>query len=82
MIQTPQIESVTKMVRDHKGLLAKLRTGPVFLAQRSAPAAVLVSPQMWDDLTRELARLRRMVEFDRQLASNDFVEFDISQAPA
>jgi PHD/YefM family antitoxin component YafN of YafNO toxin-antitoxin module len=85
MIQTPQIEPVTNMIRDHKSVLAKLKQGPVFLAQRSKPAAVLVAPALWDEMTAELARLRRMVEFDRQFAEMDagnVVEFTITHAPA
>lgn len=84
MIQTPQIEPVTNMARDHKSVLAKLKKGPVFLAQRSKPAAVLVAPALWDEMTAELSRLRRMVEFDRQFAEMDAgnVEvFNINQAP-
>jgi hypothetical protein len=41
-MQTPQIEPVTSMVKDHKAVLAMLKAGPIFLAQRSRPAAVLV----------------------------------------
>jgi hypothetical protein len=66
------------MVRNHKSILAKLEKGPVFLAQRSKPAAVLVAPALWDDLTSELARLRRMIDFDRQLdaiRAGDYVEY-------
>ena len=47
-------------------------------------AAVVVAPAIWDEMTAELARLRRMIAFDRQFAEMDAgnVEvFDISQAP-
>jgi PHD/YefM family antitoxin component YafN of YafNO toxin-antitoxin module len=56
-MKTPQIEPVTSMVKDHKAVLAKLKSGPVFLAQRSRPAAVLVSVEQWDDLMQELELL-------------------------
>jgi PHD/YefM family antitoxin component YafN of YafNO toxin-antitoxin module len=68
MIQTPQIEPVTQLVKNHKGIFAKLEKGPVFLAQRSRTAAVMLSPAQWDEMTAELSRLRRIIEGDRQLA--------------
>jgi hypothetical protein len=84
MVLTPQIEPITTLARDHRALVAKLKAGPVFLAQRSRPAAVVVSPETWDELIKELSRLRRTLEMDRQLAqmrAGDYVEFDISQKP-
>jgi prevent-host-death family protein len=49
-------------------VLTKLANGPVILAQRSKPAAVLLSIQDWDQMQAELKRLRRQAEADRQLA--------------
>lgn len=62
MIQTPQIEPITNMQRDHKAVLAKLKTGPVFLAQRSKPAAVLVSVEQWDAMVKQLKRMEAIEE--------------------
>jgi len=78
MIQAPQIEPISNLARDYRTMLAKLKTGPVFLAQRSKPAAVLVSVEEWTATANDLARLRRMVEFDRQLAAirtGEYVEY-------
>lgn len=78
MIQAPQIEPVSNLARDYRSMFAKLKAGPVFLAQRSKPAAVLVSVDEWTATANELARLRRMVEFDRQLAAiraGEYVEY-------
>ena len=84
MVLTPQIEPITRMARDHRTLVAKLKNGPVFLASRSKTTAVMVAPEQWDETMKELARLRRIVEMDRQLAqmsAGDYVEFDITQKP-
>ncbi len=86
MVQTPQIIPVTTLARDHKNVIASLgSTSPIFLAQRSRTAAVLLAPSLWDDLTSELARLRRLVEYNRQLAemeAGNRVEFKISEMAA
>jgi prevent-host-death family protein len=67
----PQIASVTTLARDFKSVLAKLPQGPVFVAQRSGPAAVVLSighyEKMANDL-EELKRLRRMIKADQALA--------------
>jgi PHD/YefM family antitoxin component YafN of YafNO toxin-antitoxin module len=68
MIRTPQIEPVSQMAKDYKKILAKLESGPVFLAQRSRPAAVMVSPIQWDEMTAELSRLRRIIQADQDFA--------------
>jgi hypothetical protein len=68
MVRTPQIEPVTQMAKNHRGVLAKLENGPVFLAQRSKTAAVMLSPRQWDAITAELSRLRRIIEADRDFA--------------
>ena len=53
MLKTPQIEAVTNFLKDHKAVLKKLQTGPIFLAQRSKPTAVLVSVAEWDHIVEE-----------------------------
>ena len=50
----PQIEPVTKLSRDYKTIFAKLSNGPVFLAQRSKPAAVLLSVQEYEALLSQI----------------------------
>ncbi|MFN8491461.1 MAG: type II toxin-antitoxin system prevent-host-death family antitoxin [Caldilineaceae bacterium] len=64
----PQIESVTTLARDFKSVLAKLAKGPVFIAQRSEPAAVVLSVNDYEKITKdqeELKRLRRIVKADQ-----------------
>ena len=66
----PQIASVTTLARDFKSVLAKLPRGPVFIAQRSGPAAVVLSVGDYEKMTNELEelkRLRRMVKADQAL---------------
>jgi PHD/YefM family antitoxin component YafN of YafNO toxin-antitoxin module len=68
MVRTPQIEPVSEMSKNHKSVLAKLESGPVFLANRSRTAAVMLSPALWDEMTAELSRLRRIIQADRDFA--------------
>lgn len=84
MNRLPQIASVTDLRNNYPKVIRRLSDGPIILAQRSKPVAVVISPQQWDTMADELAQLRRIVEGDRQLAeirSGNYVEFDISQAP-
>ena len=67
LTQTPQIEPITTFARDHKKVLLKLKTGPVFLAQRSQPAAVLVSIEQWDEIVKHVRRLEFVAEAERNL---------------
>jgi prevent-host-death family protein len=85
MHRLPQIASVTDFRNNYVQLVERLNDGPVILAQRSKPIAVVISPQQWDRMADELAQLRRIVEGDRQLAEIDagnYEVFDFSQAPA
>jgi PHD/YefM family antitoxin component YafN of YafNO toxin-antitoxin module len=61
-MRTQQIEPVSEMVKNYRGLLAKLGNGPVYLAARSKPAAVLVSPSEWDNILDELEALQDKVD--------------------
>jgi len=64
----PQIEPVTGLSRDYKTIFAKLEKGPVFLAQRSKPAAVLLSVRNYEQLVERLKRLELLIEAKRILA--------------
>jgi PHD/YefM family antitoxin component YafN of YafNO toxin-antitoxin module len=55
----PQIEPVTRLVRDHKALFALLANGPVILAQHNKAAAVLVDVDTWNATLQRLAYLER-----------------------
>jgi PHD/YefM family antitoxin component YafN of YafNO toxin-antitoxin module len=67
-MNVPQIEPVTGLSRDYKTIFAKLATGPVFLAQRSKPAAVLLSVRDYEKMVERLKRLEMLVEAKQILA--------------
>ncbi|MFZ4658999.1 MAG: type II toxin-antitoxin system prevent-host-death family antitoxin [Caldilineaceae bacterium] len=71
MDRVQQIEPITTMQKTPTAVLALLRNGPVILAQRSRPTAVLVSVEEWDQLADELATLRLAAEARRIKAEND-----------
>ena len=61
MSHVPQIEPITNIKKDHLSVLKKLENGPVFLAQRSSPAAVLVSLAQWEAVNNEIDDLKDIV---------------------
>jgi prevent-host-death family protein len=54
---TPQIVPISDFRLHQADVLARLGQGPVFLAQRSKAAAVLVSVEEWD---RQVKRLKEL----------------------
>jgi hypothetical protein len=71
----PQIEPVTRLARDHVGVLKLLRNGPVILAQHSKAAAVLVDVDTWNETVRRLAMLERQGMVERSAARIDAGEY-------
>lgn len=67
----PQIEAVTGLSRDYRTIFAKLAKGPVFLAQRSRPTAVLLSVADYEKLLDRLSRLELLAEAHRISAEMD-----------
>jgi prevent-host-death family protein len=65
LTQTPQIEPITTLARDHKKVLSRLTKGPIFLAQRSQPTAVLVSIEQWDEIVKYVQELEAIAESER-----------------
>jgi PHD/YefM family antitoxin component YafN of YafNO toxin-antitoxin module len=63
-----QTEPITQLQRNYNVVLDRLPAGPVMLLQRSALAAVMVSPEQWNAMTAELDRLRRIVIGDQHFA--------------
>ncbi|MBV7334644.1 hypothetical protein KFU94_41685 [Chloroflexi bacterium TSY] len=49
------------MKKDHLTIFRKLKNGPVFLAQRSSPAAVLVSLDQWESVNNEIDDLKDII---------------------
>lgn len=79
-MNTPQIEPVTTLARDHKSVFAKLGAGPVFLAQRSKSAAVLLSIGDYEKLVADAEsakRFRRLIKADQafiEMNAGNYVE--------
>lgn len=70
-MNVPQIEPITKLSRDHKAVLSRLKTGPVFLSQRSTPAAVLLSVNDYERIVTRLQKLELLAEAERVARSID-----------
>lgn len=62
MNNVPQIIPVTDLRLRHVRVFDMLDHGPVILAQRSRPAAVLVSIVDWNKIATELDQLRDLVD--------------------
>ncbi len=62
MTPVPQIVPVSDMRLRHTEVLSRLKNGIVVLAQRSKPAAVLVSVEEWNRLMEQLELLEDAVE--------------------
>ena len=54
MQKTQQFEPITTIQRNPQKVLAMLANGPVILANRSKPAAILVSFDLWDRLIEQV----------------------------
>jgi prevent-host-death family protein len=67
MQRLPQMASVTDLRNDYTALLARLRNGPIVLSQRSRPAAVLVSPDEWDETAQLIKDLQEQLNRERRL---------------
>jgi prevent-host-death family protein len=65
---TTQIVPISDFHIRQSEVLTKLGNGPVILAQRSKPAAVLLSVRDFDQMQTELKRLRRQAVADRHFA--------------
>jgi len=70
-MRTPQIEPITSMQRGHKTLLGKLSKGPVFLTQRSRPAAVLLSVGDYEKMVIRLEQFELLAAAKRINAEMD-----------
>lgn len=61
MMQSPQVEAISNLRRNHVTVMNKLKNGPVFLAQRGALAATLVSIEEWDKIARRMQDLELLL---------------------
>ena len=71
----PQVEKISVLKNNQAAVLAKVRQGPVLLMQRSNPAVVLVAPETWNALARELEHYRHLALLDEQSKRIDAGEY-------
>lgn len=67
----PQIEPVTSLSKDYRSVFSKLDNGPVVLAMRSRPAAVLLSIHDYEKLITRLEHFELLAEAKRNIAKAD-----------
>jgi prevent-host-death family protein len=83
MNTVPQIVPVSELRNKHGQIFGLLHKGPVVLAQRSRPAAVLVSVEQWNELQhyKHLALLdERSKRIDRgEFLTQEEVENDLKE---
>ncbi|MCE7986992.1 MAG: type II toxin-antitoxin system prevent-host-death family antitoxin [Caldilinea sp. CFX5] len=61
-MKTPQIVPVSDLRMKHLQVFNLMNNGPVFLAQRSKPAGVLVSVEQWDRLMERLDEQNDLID--------------------
>jgi len=65
----PQTAPISDMRNRQSELLHMAEHGPVVLLSRSKPAAILLSPDLWDAIAEALAQLRRSSEVAEKLVT-------------
>lgn len=82
MNKVQQIVPISDMAIKQQEVMKLLGNGPVVLASRSRPAAVLVSVNEWDALISEIELLRDLVdvqEADLMLGDNEPETSDLNE---
>ncbi|MCB0047874.1 MAG: type II toxin-antitoxin system Phd/YefM family antitoxin [Caldilineaceae bacterium] len=59
--QLPQITSISDLRYRHREVFARLAGGPVMIANRNTPAAMLISPEEWNAIVAEIEDLRDVI---------------------
>jgi PHD/YefM family antitoxin component YafN of YafNO toxin-antitoxin module len=62
MYPVPQMAAVSDLKHRHLEVFKRLKQGPVVLANRSQPAAVLVSPERWNAIIEYIDDLECGIE--------------------
>jgi prevent-host-death family protein len=86
MDRVQQIVPISDMKLKHAAVLSLLKKGPVVLAQRSKPAAVLVSVAQWDRMADEIEELRDQIDIlaaklEFSQSGEQLEEFDSDEFP-
>jgi prevent-host-death family protein len=69
MTAVPQMATVAELRHKHLELFRKLEQGPVVIAQRSKPAAVLVSVEAWNRHVQQLRDLQLLLLHHKRWAA-------------
>ncbi|MFN3334277.1 MAG: type II toxin-antitoxin system Phd/YefM family antitoxin [Caldilinea sp.] len=62
MHPVPQMAPISDLKHRHLEVFKRLKNGPVILANRSQPAAVLVSPERWNAIVEYIDDLECSIE--------------------
>ena len=62
MFPIPQMAPVSDLKHRHPEVFKRLRNGPVVLANRSQPTAVLVSPERWNAIVEYIDDLECSID--------------------
>ena len=86
MNKVPQFVAISEMKVNQPKVLARLTNGPVILANRSKPAAVLLSVEQWDSLVGQIedfqARRRDEAVAGRTLTDREWEVLQMGRAAA
>jgi prevent-host-death family protein len=61
MDKLPQVASISELRNKHLEVFKRLESGPVMLASRNQPQAVLVSPDQWDAIVERIDDLECII---------------------
>lgn len=62
MYPVPQMAPISDLKHRHLDVFKRLKQGPVILANRSQPAAVLISPERWNAIVEYIDDLECGIE--------------------
>jgi prevent-host-death family protein len=86
MNKVPQFVAISEMKVNQPKVLARLNNGPVILANRSKPAAVLISVAQWDSIVGQIedlqARRRDEAAVGRTLTDREWEVIQMGRAAA
>ncbi len=69
MTEIPQMATVAELRHNHLEVFGKLEQGPVVIAQRSKPAAVLVSVKAWNQQVKQMRELQLLLLHHKRWAA-------------
>ena len=84
MDKLPQLASVSDIRHRHLNVIERTKNGPVVIANRAQPVAVMVSPEEWNKIAEQLEDLDATVsalqaELEIERGEDEVVDADIEQ---